>query len=111
VTPAVETCPSGFPDDESLAEALSFGVWRALRAGLALNAGLLQPVAVVAWERVAGTADARDLLREARRARRGLRLVVRAAHDRALLDEAIVHARADLRGDPGDARKIARERG
>jgi hypothetical protein len=37
--------------------------------------------------------------------------VVRAAHDRALLDEAIVHARADLRGDPGDARKIARERG
>lgn len=92
----------GFADDTELAEVASMGVCINLHAGQPLLAAALQPVARAAWDRVAGGGGPDALLREARRARRDLRLAVGAETERRFLESVIAHARG---------RKIAGDRG
>lgn len=89
----------GFADDTELAEIATLGVCVNLQVGEPLLAAALQPVAATAWARLAGDAAPDDLLREARRARRELRMAAGAVTERRFLDSVIRHARHQRRGD------------
>jgi hypothetical protein len=103
-------CGRGFSDDTELAEVATLGVCVNLGAGDAHLAATLQPVARAAWERVAEGSGPEELLREARRARRRLRLAVGATTERRFLDAVIAHARREARR-AASARKIGDDRG
>jgi len=104
-------CAKGFSSATELAELATLGVCVNLDVGDPHLAAALQPVARAAWARVADGGGPDELLHEARRARRRLRLAVGATTERRFLEAVIHHARAQRTGSSGRARKIARQGG
>ena len=101
----------GFASRTELAEVATMGVCANLDVGDPHLAAVLQPVARAAWARVAEGGGPDEILREARQARRRLRLAVGATTERRFLDAVIVHARAEQATASQKARKIARHGG
>ena len=101
----------GFASRTELAEVATMGVCVNLDAGDVHLAAVLQPVARAAWARVAEGGGPDELLREARRARRRLKLAVGATIERRFLDAVIAHARAEQATGSHRARKIGRHGG
>jgi hypothetical protein len=85
----------GFSSRTELAEVATMGVCANLDVGDPHLAAVLQPVARAAWARVAEGGGPDEILREARRARRRLRLAVGATVERRFLDAVIAYARAE----------------
>jgi len=101
----------GFSSRTELAEVATMGVCVNLDVGDPHLAAALQPVARAAWARVADGGGPDELLREARRARRRLRLAVGATTERRFVEAVIAHARAEQVTAPERDRKIARDGG
>jgi hypothetical protein len=101
----------GFASRTELAEVATMGVCVNLDLGDAHLAAVLQPVARAAWGRVAEGGGPEELRREARRARRRLRLAVGATTERRFLEAVIAHARSERATPTAGARKIAGNRG
>lgn len=84
-----------FASETELAEVATMGVCVNLDVDRPFLASALQPVARAAWARVADGGGPDELLREARVARRSLRLAVGAATERRFIEAVIAHARAE----------------